>query len=98
MAVWKIDYNTLFASLDAQRQRRGCSWRQVAAEIGIPPGTFTRLKGGKGVADETFASMMQWLDENTSIMPFLTSGTHRPLVTVPGQTELPVDGVAQPEE
>ena len=98
MAVWKIDYELLYASLDGQRQRKGCSWRQVAADMGIPPGTFTRLKSGKGVADDTFATMVQWLDNETSIMPFLApGGQSRALFGVPGQEEIPVNGAVEAE-
>ena len=71
MAMMEVDYKSLFENLEAQRARRGASWRQVAAEIGIPPGTFTRLKDGKGVADGTFASLMSWLGTDESIRPFL---------------------------
>lgn len=71
MAIFGVDYDCLYEALKEKRDRRGLSWRRVAAEIGIPSATFTRIKDGKGVADGTFVSLMYWLGVADSIEPFL---------------------------
>lgn len=93
MAIMEVDYVSLYEALEAHRARRGVSWRHVAAEIGIPPGTFTRLKGGKGVADGTFASLVSLLGADESIRPFLKDT--RPERAVP---DVPVEETEEADE
>ena len=77
MAICTVDYAEVFRYVDAQRTTRELSWRQVAAEVDVPPGTFTRLRKGLGVSDDTFVSLMFWLKADTSIQPFLKTRGQR---------------------
>lgn len=74
MASKRIDYEALHEQVVQQCARRGVSRRTAAAQIGIPPGTFTRVKNGQGVSGDTFVSLMNWLGRDESIRPFLRDG------------------------
>jgi hypothetical protein len=69
MAAEHIDYAVLYQRLV---ERRGAtSWRVAAMEAGVPAGTFSRLKQGKGCSDHAFVTLMSWLGADESIRPFL---------------------------
>lgn len=42
-----LDTAALYAALSAKREKSGFSWRELAAEWGVSPSTFTRLKEGR---------------------------------------------------
>lgn len=71
MANKSVDYDALHEQVVQQCVRRGMSRRMAAAEMGIPIGTITRIKNGKGMADSTFATLLSWLGADESIQPFL---------------------------
>lgn len=71
MANKSVDYDTLYEQVIQHCTRRGMSRRMAAAEMGIPVGTITRIKNGQGMADSTFATLMDWLGMSESIQPFL---------------------------
>lgn len=55
-----IDTDLLYRTLDAQRQARGLSWRDVARETGLSPSTFARLPAlGPGL--DGYVAMCRWL-------------------------------------
>ncbi|MFT4228020.1 helix-turn-helix domain-containing protein [Micropruina sp.] len=57
----RLDPPALFAALDAERVRRGLSWRQVAEQTGVAESTLRRTRGhGRFEADGVLA-MTQWL-------------------------------------
>ena len=43
----KVDVGALYAALDAERDARGVSWRQLAKEIGVSPSMLSRLGNGQ---------------------------------------------------
>lgn len=90
MAILTIDYAMLVKHLEEHRARRGASWRQIAAEIGVPPGTFTRVKNGQGMSADTFVTLMNLLETDNSIRPFLKDGRRSRLD--------PVEAVSDAEE
>lgn len=61
MADTTVDVTALYAALDQQRQLAGRSWRELAAELGISPSTFTRMAQGHRPDVDTFASLLRWL-------------------------------------
>lgn len=63
MAISKphIDLAALYGALNAERENRGLSWRDVGREIGASPSTFTRMAQGRGTDANTFALLVAWL-------------------------------------
>jgi len=61
MAENQIDLEALVAAIDAQRQAKGFSWRQVAIEADVSPSTLTRMQQGKLPDVNTFGALVQWL-------------------------------------
>jgi transcriptional regulator with XRE-family HTH domain len=61
MPKTQINTKTLYAALDAQREARGISWRQLAHEVEVSPSTLSRLGQGKGPAADVFVALAGWL-------------------------------------
>lgn len=59
----KLDTAALYAALDAQREGRDLSWRQLAKEVGVSPSTMTRLAQGHRPDIDAFASLVRWLGQ-----------------------------------
>ena len=73
-----IDVSTLYAALDAAREVRSMSWRQLANEIGVSPSTLSRLANDLKPDVNAFAAMVTWLgvpaekfmiDDDTTVRP-----------------------------
>lgn len=57
----RIDSPRLYSALDAERQARGLSWRQLAIDAKVSPSLLSRM-GKKHKPDlESFAALVQWL-------------------------------------
>ena len=56
-----MNWHALYCILDAARANRHLMWKDVAAQTGINPSTFTRLKQHRGVDLDTYAKCCQWL-------------------------------------
>jgi transcriptional regulator with XRE-family HTH domain len=65
-----VDVVGLHAALDAAREGRGWSWRQLARELGLSASTMSRLANGQKPDVDAFAVMVSWLgaDANTFII------------------------------
>lgn len=61
MARASIDVAGLYAALDAARESRDLSWRQLAREIEVSPSTLSRLGNGLNPDVNAFAAMIRWL-------------------------------------
>jgi transcriptional regulator with XRE-family HTH domain len=61
MAHARLDVAFLYAALDAEREARGISWRQLAKDVGISPSTLSRLANGHRPDVDVFASLTSWL-------------------------------------
>jgi transcriptional regulator with XRE-family HTH domain len=59
----RINVRALYAALDAQRDARGLSWRQLAKDRGLSPSTFTRLANGHRPDVDAFAALVGWLGQ-----------------------------------
>lgn len=71
-----LDHQALDAAVDAERQRRGLSWRQAAAAIGVSPSTFTRIRRG-GLPDATaLVRILLWLGQ-TDLGPYIQTSKER---------------------
>lgn len=62
MARMTVDVARLHAALDAARESKGMSWRQLAKELGVSPSTMSRLANEDAKPDvNAFAAMVTWL-------------------------------------
>ena len=57
----RFDAKALYAALDAERHKRGLSWRGVADEIGVSLSTLTRTKQGGRMEVDGMLAMVRWL-------------------------------------
>ena len=55
-----FDGGAFFAALDAERQARQCTWKQVAEECGISASTLTRMSQGKRPDLDGLAALVTW--------------------------------------
>jgi transcriptional regulator with XRE-family HTH domain len=55
-----FDAAAFFAALDAQRQGRGLTWKQVADESQISASTLTRMGQGRRPDVDSLAALSQW--------------------------------------
>lgn len=60
----KLDTDALYAALDAKREGRGLSWRQLSKEVGVSPSTMTRLANGQRPDVDAFAALVNWLGQS----------------------------------
>ena len=56
----RFDNDAFFAALDAERQARECTWKQVAEECGISASTLTRMSQGKRPDVDGLAALVAW--------------------------------------
>lgn len=61
-----VDVVGLHAALDAAREGRGWSWRQLARELGLSPSTMSRLANGHKPDVDAFAAIVSWLNVNAN--------------------------------
>ena len=55
-----FDGGAFFAALDAERQARRCTWKQVAEECGISASTLSRMSQGKHPDVNGLAALAAW--------------------------------------
>ncbi|HEX2033978.1 MAG TPA: hypothetical protein VHS99_07325 [Chloroflexota bacterium] len=68
-----VDVAALYAALDQKRQAASLSWREVAAQLGLSPSTFTRMAQGHRPDVDTFATLLHWLGMPAE--PFMRSSS-----------------------
>jgi transcriptional regulator with XRE-family HTH domain len=56
-----VDVKSLHAALDAAREHRGLSWRQLAKELNVSASTISRMANGLKPDVTAFAAMTTWL-------------------------------------
>lgn len=61
MARSQLNVSALYASLDAARQERKLSWRQLAKEVEISPSTLSRMANGHRPDVDAFGALVAWL-------------------------------------
>ncbi|NIH83003.1 helix-turn-helix domain-containing protein [Amycolatopsis viridis] len=57
----RLDTGRLYAALDAERESRGLSWRQLAAEAGVSASLVSRMSNGHRPDLDGFIALVQWL-------------------------------------
>ena len=55
-----FDGDALYGALDAVRQARNLTWKQVAAESGVSASTLTRMAQGRRPDLDSLASLSAW--------------------------------------
>ena len=73
----KVDVGGLYAALDAERDARGVSWRQLAKEIGVSPSMLSRLGNGQRPDADGFATLVRWLNMSAEAF-MIEEGVERP--------------------
>ena len=61
MTKTKIDVPGLYGALNAARDGRQLSWRQLAKEIDVSPSLLSRLANGYRPDADGFATLVRWL-------------------------------------
>ena len=56
----QFDATAFYAALDSQREAKGLTWKQVAAEAGVSASTLTRMGQGKRPDVDGLASLLAW--------------------------------------
>lgn len=67
MTGHRLDVPELHRLLNAQRQARDLSWRDVANQCGLSSSTLTRITQGHAPDAHGFVSLIVWLDLDTDI-------------------------------
>lgn len=57
----RFDPKALYVALDAKRQAREISWKQVAAETGVSASTITRTRSGGRMEVDGVLALVGWL-------------------------------------
>ncbi len=72
----EFDGAGFYAALDAQRQAKELTWKEVAAQAGISASTLTRMSNGRRPDVDGLACLLVWsgLDAND----FLKKGRNEP--------------------
>jgi hypothetical protein len=76
----RFDTSAFYAALDAQREAKRLSWRDVAKEAKVNASTLTRLGQGKLPDGDNFAVLLGWL--GLGIEPFLQGETRHKAETL----------------
>lgn len=56
-----LDVAGLVAALEAQREKRDISWRELARQARVSPSTLSRMRRGRRPDVDTFSSLIRWL-------------------------------------
>jgi len=60
METTHFDVGAFFAVLDAQREAKKRTWKQVAAETGVSASTLTRMAQGRKPDVDGLAALLRW--------------------------------------
>lgn len=60
MSRSQFDADAFYATLDAQRQSQGLTWKKVADESGVSASTLTRMAQGRRPDVDSFAALLSW--------------------------------------
>jgi transcriptional regulator with XRE-family HTH domain len=61
MSKTRVDVPGLYGALNAAREAKGMSWRQLAKEIGVSPSLLSRMSNGDRPDADGFATLVTWL-------------------------------------
>jgi len=58
----RFDTSALFYALEAERQQRKMTWKQVAVEIGVSESTILKTRRGGRMEVDGMLQMVNWLN------------------------------------
>jgi len=86
MPQTQINVPALYAALDAVRESKGISWRQLAREVQVSPSTFSRLANRQKPDVDAFLALVRWL--KVPAERFMTDGDDQDREEPPLMAEL----------
>ena len=86
MPQTQINVPALYAALDAVRESRRMSWRQLAREVEVSPSTFSRLANRQKPDVDAFLALVRWL--NVPAERFMADGDDQDREEPPLMAEL----------
>jgi transcriptional regulator with XRE-family HTH domain len=69
----KFNFEKFYQAVNAKREERAASWRQVAREIGIGKSTLARMSQNKRPDADGLAALSYWADLNPADFVFTES-------------------------
>jgi hypothetical protein len=82
----RFDFEKFYQAVNAKREERAASWRQVAREIGIGKSTLARMAQNKRPDADGLAALSFWADINPAHFVFVeqpcTAAVHDCAATV----------------
>ena len=67
----KFDFQKFYQAVNAKREQRAASWRQVAREIGIGKSTLARMAQNKRPDADGLAALSFWAEINPADFVFI---------------------------
>ena len=67
----KFDFEKFYQAVNAKREERAASWRQVAREIGIGKSTLARMAQNKRPDADGLAALSFWAEINPADFVFI---------------------------
>jgi len=55
-----FDQGAFFSALDAVRESRGLTWKDLAEHAGVSPSTLSRMGNGRRPDVDSFAALLRW--------------------------------------
>lgn len=69
----KFDFEKFYQAVNAKREQRAASWRQVAREIGVGKSTLARMSQNKRPDADGLAALSFWAQINPADFVFVDS-------------------------
>ena len=76
----KFDFQRFYQAVNAKREERAASWRQVAREIGIGKSTLARMAQNKRPDADGLAALSYWAELNPADFVSAEQATVNPTV------------------
>jgi transcriptional regulator with XRE-family HTH domain len=72
----KFNFEKFYQAVNAKREERAASWRQVAREIGIGKSTLARMAQNKRPDADGLAALSFWAELNPADFVYIESGAN----------------------
>ncbi len=75
----KFDFQRFYQAVNAKREERAASWRQVAREIGIGKSTLARMSQNKRPDADGLAALSFWAEINPADFVYIEQAAASPV-------------------